>query len=223
MEPQYQDCIEIRDTVGFARFGLMSNQVWHDDPKRIVFVLSRYKFVAKLLSGAANVLEVGCGDAFASRIVRQEVKKLTVTDFDPLFIEDAAQIQDPKWPIETKVHDMLCGPVDGRFDGAYSLDVLEHIEPADERRFLDNLCASLSPEATVIIGMPSLESQAYASPQSREGHVNCKSMPDFKSLMRDYFSSVSMFSMNDEVVHTGFHPMAHYLIALCSGLKKPGA
>jgi hypothetical protein len=24
-----------------------------------------------------------------------------------------------------------------------------------------------------------------------------------------------MFSMNDEVVHTGFHPMAHYLFALC--------
>jgi hypothetical protein len=26
-----------------------------------------------------------------------------------------------------------------------------------------------------------------------------------------------MFSMNDEVVHTGFGPMAHYLIALCAG------
>jgi hypothetical protein len=24
-----------------------------------------------------------------------------------------------------------------------------------------------------------------------------------------------MFSMNDEVVHTGYHKMAHYLFALC--------
>jgi len=26
-----------------------------------------------------------------------------------------------------------------------------------------------------------------------------------------------VFSMNDEVVHTGFHPMAHYLMALACG------
>jgi hypothetical protein len=25
--------------------------------------------------------------------------------------------------------------------------------------------------------------------------------------------------MNDEVVHTGFYPMAHYLIAVCCGKK----
>ena len=28
-----------------------------------------------------------------------------------------------------------------------------------------------------------------------------------------------MFSMNDEVVHTGFSPMAHYLFALCSSAE----
>lgn len=215
-EPQYKDCIEIQEAQGFARFGLMSNQVWRDDPKRMVFVLSRYKFVAKMLAGADNVLEIGCGDAFASRIVRQEVKRLTVSDFDAVFIEDARQIQDPKWPVEALVHDLLDGPVPGNFDAAYSLDVLEHVQPADERRFLENLCASLTADATVIIGMPSLESQAHASPQSREGHVNCKTMPEFKALMEDYFTSVSMFAMNDEVVHTGFHPMAHYLFALCA-------
>jgi hypothetical protein len=66
-----------------------------------------------------------------------------------------------------------------------------------------------------IIGMPSLESQPYASEQSRLGHVNCKSAPDLKALMEDFFHNVFMFSMNDEVVHTGFHKMAHYIFALC--------
>jgi hypothetical protein len=28
-----------------------------------------------------------------------------------------------------------------------------------------------------------------------------------------------VFSMNDEVVHTGFYPMAHYLLAVCSHLR----
>jgi hypothetical protein len=59
-----------------------------------------------------------------------------------------------------------------------------------------------------IFGMLSLESQPYASPQSKAGHVNCKTMLDFKKVMERHFHSVFMFSMNDETVHTGFHKMA---------------
>jgi hypothetical protein len=61
--------------------------------------------------------------------------------------------------------------------------------------------------------------QAYASPQSVAGHVNCKSGNVFKETMEKYFENVLLFSMNDEVVHTGFTPMAHYLFAIGSGLK----
>jgi hypothetical protein len=56
--------------------------------------------------------------------------------------------------------------------------------------------------------------QPYASPLSKEGHVNCKTMPDLKALMQRFFHNVFMFSMNDEVVHTGFYPMAHYLLGV---------
>ena len=67
----------------------------------------------------------------------------------------------------------------------------------------------------LIIGMPSLESQKYASPQSKAGHVNCKSGNEFRETMENYFSNCFLFSMNDEVVHTGYNKMAHYLIAVC--------
>ena len=39
-------------------------------------------------------------------------------------------------------------------------------------------------------------------------------MPDLKKTMQVHFHNVFMFLMNDEVVHTGYHPMAHYIIAL---------
>ena len=68
----------------------------------------------------------------------------------------------------------------------------------------------------MIVGMPSLESQTYASAASRAGHVNCKTGPDLKAVMQRYFHSVFLFSMNDEVVHTGYHKMAHYLIAVAA-------
>jgi 2-polyprenyl-3-methyl-5-hydroxy-6-metoxy-1,4-benzoquinol methylase len=99
------------------------------------------------------------------------------------------------------------------------VDVLEHIQPEDEGRFLGNIVDSLTPEGICLIGTPSLESQVYASKASKEGHVNCKTAPELKALMQRYFHSVFLFSMNDEVVHTGYHKLAHYLFALCAHRK----
>ena len=85
------------------------------------------------------------------------------------------------------------------------------------------ICASRSTEnGLLMIGTPSLESQAYASPPSKAGHVNCKTGTELKALLEKYFEHVFMFSMNDEVVHTGFSPMAHYLFALCTAPKWEG-
>jgi 2-polyprenyl-3-methyl-5-hydroxy-6-metoxy-1,4-benzoquinol methylase len=214
-EPQYQFLLHIREQKGLTRLGVMANQVWHDDPRRLAFTFARYKFVAKMMSGRTHVIEIGCADAFASRIVLQEVEKLTVIDFDPVFIHDVKSRMDPDWQLEAHVHDMVGGPFAGQFDGAYALDVLEHIQPHDEDTFLANITSSLIENAVAIFGMPSLESQAYASLGSKIGHVNCKTAHDFKTLLARHFRNVFIFSMNDEIVHTGFSPMAHYLLALC--------
>jgi len=219
-EPQYQVCLDLVKDRPPTPLGLMTNQVWHDDPKRLVFVLSRYKFVAKMLSGLDSALEVGCADAWGSRIVAQEVKRLTVSDFDPVFIEDVEKRMDPDWPMDTLVHDMLAGPVEQKFDGAYLIDVIEHIEKDVEEQFIGNIVGSLNENGVCIVGTPSLESQAYASPPSKAGHVNCKTGPELKALMQKFFHNVFLFSMNDEVVHTGFHPMAHYLWTVCANRRK---
>ena len=215
-EPQYQRTIDLRKT-GLRSLGLMTNQAWEDDPKHLVFTLSRYKFVAKMLSGAQNVLEVGCADAFGTRLVAQEVDALTAVDFDPVFVDDVNQRMSERWPFQCKVHDMLTGPVQGPFDGVYALDVVEHIEKGLEDRFLTNMTDSLAEHGVLILGTPSLESQVHASPQSKAGHVNCKNGATLKELLGRFFHNVFIFSMNDEVVHTGYYPMAHYLFGIaCS-------
>lgn len=219
-EMQYQQTIQEIKENGFERFGLMSSWAWKNDPRRLCFTFSRYKFVSKMLEGSKNVIEIGCGDAFASRIVRQTVQSLTAIDFDPSFIEDALNNVSNLWPINIKEHDILSGPVEGLFDAGYSLDVLEHIPQNLEDLFLKNFISSIVSQGVVIIGMPSLQSQIYASYQSKIGHVNCKDQVDFKALMQKYFYNVFMFSMNDEVVHTGFQAMSHYNIALCCNKKS---
>jgi len=219
-EQQYDEVGALLPGGDPLRMGLMASIRWQTDPRTLVFSMSRYKFVAKMLAGRRNVLEIGCGDGFASRIVRQAVGRLTITDFDPVFIEDFESRNDPVWHTEARVHDILAGPLDERFDGIYSLDVLEHIPPADEPRYMANLCASLDEHGVVVVGMPSLESQVHASPQSKAGHVNCKTGPDLRRLFEEWFHVVLVFSMNDEVVHTGFEPMANYLLVVATGAKR---
>lgn len=219
VESQYNDCLDVMNNHGLTKLGIMSNQVWHDDPRRLAFMLSRYKFVSKMLSGRNNVAEIGCGDAFGSRIVLQEVKQLHVYDIDPVFIEDIQNRNDKKWPLAASIHNILSGPLTQRYDGIYSLDVVEHIEKKDEQLYIQNIKQSLTSHGVALIGAPTLESQQYASPQSKIGHVNCKSGLQFKEYFQQHFHNVFIFSMNDEVVHTGFYPMAHYLFALCSEVK----
>ena len=219
-EPQYKVCLDYKARYGLQNMGLMNSYVWLTDPRRLAFVFSRYKFVAKIFSGLEKVVEIGCGDALGSRIVSQEVGTLTVVDFDPVFIEDAkTRIVEP-FTFECIVHDILDGPVMGKFDGAYSLDVLEHIQSVHEDTYISNTVRSLNSKGSLIIGTPSIQSQAYASPASKEGHVNCKDHNQLKDLMLKYFHNVFVFSMNDEMVHTGFYPMAHYLFAVCCNPKN---
>lgn len=218
-EKQYQFLLEREKHL--ANLGLMSSQVWQDDPRRLLFVLARYKFVAKMFSGMSKVLEVGCADAFGTRVVRQEVKEVVATDFDPVFIKrNTAQADpDPRWHVTFKVHDMYAGPLAENFDGVYAVDVIEHIPRNQERQFVGNMVNSLTSGGVCLIGTPSRQSQKYASPPSKAGHVNCKTAPGLKKLMSHFFHNVFIFSMNDEVVHTGFYPMAHYLWALCCHRK----
>lgn len=218
-EPQYQRCIELRDNIGLNSLGLGVNQLWEDDPRHLVFLLSRYKFVSKMYSGMDKVLEIGCGDAFGTRLLLQEVNNVVAIDFDPVFINDIEDRKREDWKLTTLVHDILTGPVEGEFDGAFSLDVLEHIQHENEDTFVNNVCRSIHENGVLIIGTPSLESQEHASALSKAGHINCKDHNELRILMKKFFYNVFILSMNDEVVHTGFYPMAHYLFAVCCNKK----
>lgn len=220
-EAQYTKYVKESEEIGFERMGIMTSQSWRRDPKHLLFSLSRYKFVAKMFQGLDHILEVGCGDGFATRIVQQSVGKVDVTDFDPIFIQDLEKRQKgSKWAAKAFVHDILKTPIPGSYDGIYALDVLEHISKDSEHLFLENIIKALNPQGVLIIGVPSLESEQYASEDSKQGHINLKSQGDLKKTLEPFFHNIFMFSMNDEVVHTGFYGMAHYSFAVCCFKRK---
>jgi len=190
-----------------TQLGAMHAASFEVDPKHLGFVLARYHFVARMLQGKGCVLEIGCGDGTGARIVKQVVGRLCGLDREP----------QPDYPGEFWRGDILNSRLMTKFDAIYALDVLEHIYEIDEDRALFNITKALAPDGVCIIGMPSKESQPYASPISRAHHVNCKTEDELRNTLGRHFSNVFMFGMNDATLHTGFGPMCHYRLAVCTG------
>jgi 2-polyprenyl-3-methyl-5-hydroxy-6-metoxy-1,4-benzoquinol methylase len=172
-----------------------------------------------MLVGKKRALEVGCGDAIGTPLVLQSVEQVHGIDFEPLVLEDARRRNAYGDRCTFSIHDMTKGAVPGPFDAAFSLDVIEHIPPLLEAPFLANIAASLSQDGVLIIGTPNVTAHQYASEGSRLGHINLKSGNSLRDSLSQFFSNVFIFSMNDEVVHTGYSPMAHYLIGMGVGVR----
>lgn len=215
-EKQYQQSLDDYEKKGPVELGLMAGHLWRTDPRHLAFTLSRYKHVAKFLHGKKNALEIGCGDGFASGIVQQEVPQVHGLDFDPHFVECANKTWKNNDAFHFFVEDMLNDSLQPQrqYEATYSLDVIEHINPAQEDTFILNTLKFLQPDGVAIFGSPTIESQLYASKWSKEGHVNCKSGYDLKNLLEKYYKQVFLFGMNDETLHTGYSKMAHYNLAL---------
>ncbi|HSX25304.1 MAG TPA: class I SAM-dependent methyltransferase [Candidatus Andersenbacteria bacterium] len=213
-EKQYQGQVELQEKGKVGMLGLTTSFFWEHDPKHLLFTLSRYKFAAKLVEGMNSVAEVGCGDATGARIIAGGVKSVDGYDFDPVFVENAKEINAGMKKLNFFVHDLLKKDLPKQYDAIYALDVIEHIQKKDESKFLMHAINSLNDHGMLILGTPNLTSQVYASQPSKEGHVNCKSHDELRALMKKHFHVSLLFSMNDEVVHTGYGPMAHYLFGV---------
>ena len=168
-------------------------------------------------------MEVGCGDAFGSPIVAQVVGNLFCVDREPILVENNIDRLSAVENVEFHTMDMLDVVPDRVFDAAFLIDVIEHLAPEQEERFMTNLSDCLTQHAVIVIGTPNIEADKYSSEPGASPHVNLKSHSSMRQLLDRYFLNSFIFSMNDEVVHTGFYPMAHYLLGVGVGLRKQGS
>ena len=195
--------------------------IFHHTPRRMLYSLSYYKFAAKLIGPSQRVLDVGCNEGLGSWVLAKECGFCQGIDFDANAIE-TAQKNFPDPSIAFLHADFCTAPPSALFHAATSFDVIEHIAPDSVSIFWNSLCQSLTPEGMVIIGTPSLISQQFASPISKRGHINIYSHERLEEEMSRFFEYTFLFSANDEIVHTGYLPLAHYFIAVGCKKKQSG-
>ena|SRR3990167_2381914 len=190
---------------------------FHRSPRRMLHYLSYYKFAAKLIGNNKRVLDIGCNEGIGTWLLAKECGFAQGVDFDSEAIQTAKSNFSGS-QIDFVDEDILAQPGKENWDSVVNFDVIEHILPEDADQFLVSIKKHLKPEGLAIIGTPSLISQQFASAFSKKGHVNIYSPERLEEEMKKHFSNVFLFAANDEVVHTGYLPLAHYLIAV--GCKK---
>lgn len=197
------------------KFGPHWSFNFRNDPKRLAFVLSRYKFSSKMLGKRSHILELGCSDGIGTSILAENADQYTGVDLDG----PAVEIAKVNFKGHTFIHDDFMGNTYGTFDGVVSLDVVEHILPEYEDLYFETVVKNLSDKGIAVIGTPNITASPYASKASELGHVNLFSQERLINKLKESFHNVFPFGINDEIVHTGYSPMAHYLVCVACHKK----
>lgn len=199
--------------------GRYASYWFHRTPRRVLYSMSYYKFAAKLIGKGKRVLDVGCNEGLGTFLVAKECGFAKGVDFDEEAIQQAQRnFQEPF--IEFEMGDFLKSEEKGNWDAIINFDVIEHILPENAPTFLKGMAEKLTPEGLAVIGTPSKISQEFASEISKKGHINIYTHERLEAEMREHFEFVFMFAANDEVIHTGYLPLAHYFIAVGCKPKK---
>lgn len=209
------------DKVPLITFGRHMSYNLRNDPKRLLFQLSRYKFAANMIKPDSDILELGCSEGMAVPMLRGVINLYRGVDLDDDAIMHAISQYDIGDPVIFNVGDILnlheYAYKDS--DAVISFDVIEHIQRDREDDLLNAIHSNLKPSGIAIIGTPNACAAEYASPLSKKGHINLYTAGQLSKMLSRIFEHVQIFSQNDEMIHTGYVSMAHYLIALCCGRR----
>lgn len=215
-----KECIS---NTNMLELGTYYSNMINSDIKHLVFTLSRYKFVAKMLMYRKDVhlLELGCQEALGAVLFKQNIDLATYmgVDLDEEAIRwNQKHLSDELRFICSNFFD--CREIETEnYDVVVSLDVIEHIAADMEDEFCCLLCRCMKQDGVAIIGTPNITMSPYACEASKIGHINLYNQERLYKLMNKYFHNVFIFNMNDEVVNTGFAPMSSYIFAMCCNKK----
>jgi 2-polyprenyl-3-methyl-5-hydroxy-6-metoxy-1,4-benzoquinol methylase len=180
-----------------------------DNALQLLVRLARYKFVAKNLKATDRVLEIGSGTGLGAQFLAQHCAFVKGIEFKQDEIARANAI-NRRSNIEFIQGDFFDLGTQEKFETIVNLDVIEHMPQDIGEKLIAKTTKHLSPNGMMIIGTPSIYSFPYQGRRSRAAHIKCYDQQELLKIVDRHYGRTIAFSMNDEVVHTGFSKLAWY-------------
>lgn len=170
----------------------------HRDPRHLVFVLSWYKFAARMACKGRRILELGCNEGIGVPILTEFSESYLGIDMHA----PAMEVSRQNWSGEKIefITDNFLEKKYGEFDSVISFDVRRQINPGDEFRLLQTICLNLGSDGVCLLGAPDVKRWVNS--------------------LRKFFYNIFIFSMNDEVIQAGLLPTADYFLVMACYKKE---
>jgi len=187
-----------------------------ENPLMACIKLARYKFVAKMLSRNDVVLDLGCGNGLSSYFFSKSCKK--VIGMDAYTDISAIGKKMTSNNLNFVKHDILKPPppdiLQEKISVITAIDVIEHFYRDDAEVIIQAHSQLIPKNGMMIIGTPNKHSRKYRSKKSKDSHFYEYEPEELREICGKFFGRTLLFSMNDEVVHTGFDKLAWFFYVL---------
>jgi len=179
-----------------------------NNPRKILYTMSYYKFAAKMIGSRKKVLHVGCGEGLGTWLLAKECGYARGIDTDI----DSIRVAMNTWTdkiISFEAIDFFLMKKE-EFYGLVSVDLPL---PHEKSRFFKHITGYISHDGVAVIVTPNVISEQYVNSAGENGY--------WKQLLREmeqYFHHVFIFGATGEVIHTDFLMSSPYLILM--GCRK---
>ena len=186
----------------------------HNYPRIMLRYMSYYKFAAKMIGCDKSILDIDCGEGMGTWLLAKECGHAEGIDSDQEAIAQARI----NWNTDSVrfYHGDIYGDIlnNSIYDAIVSFATIESILPKNISNFYSAIVNRLNNVGIVIVGKPNLDTDEFATAITHAKHSNLYSAESLETDLRQYFKHVFIFSAHNEVIHTGYYPRSHYLLAV---------
>lgn len=184
-----------------------------ENPLMLMIKLARYKFYSKMMNEKDVVLDLGCGQGISTNFYSKFCKYVYGVDLLSEFIEP--KNINIKF-IKKNIQNVKKSDFRKKITFISLNDVIEHFSKKKGEKILKICKSILSKKGDVLmIGTPSKYSAKYRSSQSKKQHIYEYKPEELKNICEKHFDRVFQFSMNDEVINTGFSKLSWFNFFIC--------
>ncbi len=185
-----------------------------ENPLMLMIKLARYKFYSKMMNEKDVVLDLGCGQGVSTNFYSKFCKYAYGVDLlsEPI---DHPLKKNIKF-IKKDLKYVKRSDFKKKITFITLNDVIEHFSKKNGEKILKKCKSILSKKGNVLmIGTPSKYSAKYRSTRSKQQHIYEYKPEELKKICEKHFDRVFQFSMNDEVINTGFSKLSWFNFFIC--------